>query len=199
MSSVQAIDTLIHEARIHQIRGDRETAIKCYMTVIPTISSLLEKSNPEQRAYLETTLSNVQKELELVRSLEETQKPEEPVQPVYERVPSVAASSTGDSALTDSISTIASVPEEANPSASAPKSSFKEKWGRGMNKCRVFFKRPHATPSPSEKKTIFHPKKRSFFNAIWDGIAVFARCTSIIFTQFFCMWKGVFTRTKPTQ
>ena len=209
MSAVQAIETLIHEARVHQIQGDRDTAIQCYMTVIPTISSFLERCKPEEKAYLEATLSNAQMELEMVRSLGEKPKTEEVIQPVYERVPSIAASSIDDAASTDSVSTIASVPDAKNKAAS-PKRSFKEK-------CRVFFKRSHATlkrshvtPASSEltpsEKTVtpcksfcVFSKVGAFFIAIWNGIVIFTRCTFLIFTQFFCMWKGVFTRTKPSK
>ena len=209
MSAVQAIETLIHEARVHQIQGDRDTAIQCYMTVIPTISSFLERCKPEEKAYLEATLSNAQMELEMVRSLGEKPKTEEVIQPVYERVPSIAASSIDDAASTDSVSTIASVPDAKNKAAS-PKRSFKET-------CRVFFKRSHATlkrshvtpassePTPSEKtvtpckSSCVFSKVGAFFIAIWNGIVIFTRCTFLIFTQFFCMWKGVFTRTKPSK
>lgn len=209
MSAVQAIETLIHEARVHRIQGDRDTAIQCYMTVIPTISSFLERCKPEEKAYLEATLSNARMELEMVRSLGEKPKTEEVIQPVYERVPSIAASSIDDAASTDSASTIASVPDAKNKAAS-PKRSFKET-------CRVFFKRSHATlklshatptssePTPSEKTATpcksfcVFSKVGAFFIAIWNGIVIFTRCTSIIFTQFFCMWKGVFTRTKPSK
>ena len=209
MSAVQAIETLIHEARVHQIQGDRDTAIQCYMTVIPTISSFLERCKPEEKAYLEATLSNAQMELEMVRSLGEKPKTEEVIQPVYERVPSIVASSIDDAASTDSVSTIASVPDAKNKAAS-PKRSFKEK-------CRVFFKRSHATlkrshvtpassePTPSEKtvtpckSSCVFSKVGAFFIAIWNGIVIFTRCTFLIFTQFFCMWKGVFTRTKPSK
>ena len=209
MSAVQAIETLIHEARVHQIQGDRDTAIQCYMTVIPTISSFLERCKPEEKAYLEATLSNAKMELEMVRSLGEKPKTEEVIQPVYERVPSIAASSIDDAASTDSVSTIASVPDAKNKTAS-PKRSFKEK-------CRVFFKRSHATlkrshatptssePMPSEKTatpcklSCVFSKVGAFFIAIWNGFVIFTRCTFIIFTQFFCMWKGVFTRTKPSK
>ena len=209
MSAVQAIETLIHEARVHQIQGDRDTAIQCYMTVIPTISSFLERCKPEEKAYLEATLSNAQMELEMVRSLGEKPKTEEVIQPVYERVPSIAASSIDDAASTDSVSTIASVPDAKNKAAS-PKRSFKET-------CRVFFKRSHATlkrshatpassePTPSEKtvtpckSSCVFSKVGTFFIAIWNGIVIFTRCTFLIFTQFFCMWKGVFTRTKPSK
>ena len=209
MSAVQAIETLIHEARVHQIQGDRDTAIQCYMTVIPTISSFLERCKPEEKAYLEATLSNARMELEMVRSLGEKPKTEEVIQPVYERVPSIAASSIDDAASTDSASTIASVPDAKNKAAS-PKRSFKET-------CRVFFKRSHATlkrshvtpassePTPSEKtvtpckSSCVFSKVGAFFIAIWNGIVIFTRCTFLIFTQFFCMWKGVFTRTKPSK
>ena len=209
MSAVQAIETLIHEARVHQIQGDRDTAIQCYMTVIPTISSFLERGKPEEKTYLEATLSNAQMELKMVRSLGEKPKTEEVIQPVYEHVPSIAASSIDDAASTDSVSTIASVPDAKNKAAS-PKRSFKET-------CRVFFKRSHATlkrshatpassePTPSEKtvtpckSSCVFSKVGAFFIAIWNGIVIFTRCTSIIFTQFFCMWKGVFTRTKPSK
>lgn len=202
MSAVQAIETLIHEARVHQIQSDRDTAIQCYMTVIPTISSFLERCKPEEKAYLEATLSNARMELEMVRSLGEKPKTEEVIQPVYERVPSIAASSIDDAASTDSASTIASVPDAKNKAAS-PKRSFKET-------CRVFFKRSHATPTSSEptpsektatpcKSFCVFSKVGAFFIAIWNGIVIFTRCTSIIFTQFFCMWKGVFTRTKPSK
>lgn len=209
MSAVQAIETLIHEARVHQIQGDRDTAIQCYMTVIPTISSFLERCKPEEKAYLEATLSNAKMELEMVRSLGEKPKTEEVIQPVYERVPSIVASSIDDAASTDSVSTIASVPDAKNKAAS-PKRSFKEK-------CRVFFKRSHATlkrshatpassePMPSEKtvtpckSSCVFSKVGAFFIAIWNGIVIFTRCTFLIFTQFFCMWKGVFTRTKPSK
>lgn len=209
MSAVQAIETLIHEARVHQIQGDRDTAIQCYMTVIPTISSFLERCKPEEKAYLEATLSNARMELEMVCSLGEKPKTEEVIQPVYERVPSIAASSIDDAASTDSVSTIASVPDAKNKAAS-PKRSFKET-------CRVFFKRSHATlkrshatptssePTPSEKTATpcksfcVFSKVGAFFIAIWNGIVIFTRCTFLIFTQFFCMWKGVFTRTKPSK
>ena len=190
MSAVQAIETLIHEARVHQIQGDRDTAIQCYMTVIPTISSFLERCKPEEKAYLEATLSNARMELEMVRSLGEKPKTEEVIQPVYERVPSIAASSIDDAASTDSVSTIASVPDAKNKAAS-PKRSFKEK-------CRVFFKRSHATlkrshvtpassePTPSEKTVT--PCKSS---------CVFSKVGAFFIA--ICMWKGVFTRTKPSK
>ena len=229
MSSVASIETLIHEARVQQIQGDRETAIKCYMTIIATVSSLLEKCSPEEKVYLETTLSNIKTELELVRSLEK-QETEEVTQPVYERIPSIASNATDDSMSIGSVSTIASVPKEEETSASASKHSFKETWERGMKKCRVFFKRPYANPftkrpraspstkcphaspstkhlrvAPSEEKSSTSYKKSCcfskmgpFFCAMWNGMVVFARCTTIIFTQFFTVWKGVFTKTKPT-
>ena len=192
-----------------------------FLAFIATVSSLLEKCSPEEKAYLETTLSNMKTELELVRSLEEKQETEEVTQPVYERVPSIASNTIDDSMSIGSVSTIASVPKEEGTSASASKHSFREKWERGMNKCRVFFKRPHANPSsnnphtnpsskhlriaPPEEKSATLSKKSCcfskmgpFFCAVWNGMVVFARCTTIIFTQFFTMWKGVFTRTKPT-
>lgn len=201
-----------------------------FLAFIATVSSLLEKCSPEEKAYLETTLSNMKTELELVRSLEEKQETEEVTQPVYERVPSIASNTIDDSMSIGSVSTIASVPKEEGTSASASKHSFREKWERGMNKCRVFFKRPHANPSsnnphtnpssnsphtnpsskhlriaPPEEKSATPSKKSCcfskmgpFFCAVWNGMVVFARCTTIIFTQFFTMWKGVFTRTKPT-